>query len=688
MAELTFLRDLAVVMAVSAIITVLFHLLRQPVVLGYLVAGVIIGPHTPPFSLVTDLQIIHTLAELGIVLLLFSLGLEFNLKKLRQVGAVAVLAAVLEIFFMLWLGYATGQFFGWGVVDSLFLGALLSISSTTIIVQVLRETAQICEQFAQIILGILVVEDIAAIILLVVLSGLATAGTITLSAAGWALLRVCLFMVTVLLVGIVTVPRLLAFVARFQRSEMLTITVLGLAFGLAVGGAHLGFSVALGAFLMGAIMAEASEVHLIVERIEPIREMFTAVFFVATGMLLEPALIAELWGVILLLTVVTVVGKLVSCSAGVFLAGYPGQMALPVGLGMAQIGEFSFIIANLGRTSGVTSGALYPIAVALSTVTTLLTPYLLRSAHPIAAALTRLSPRPLVTFATFYTAWVRRLTTRAPHAERVVRGVLIRLLLYLAVALSLFVVTWGSVPPLVRLLPTIIPRQQEVLQWSSAAAVALPFLFLLSRTLEQLVRSLTPTLLPHRSQEGSEPVQFLRHTLLFVFSWLAAVVILAVTSPILPALVPLAVVGLGLLASSYVFWESLTRFHAHIEDVLGTLSGERAPSETAVPAAEQTGRAAVTELLRERYGLAAQTDDFIVPFSPTALNRSIQTLGLRTWTGATLIAIYRDPEQIMIPHPDTVLLPGDVLVLLGEQEQLAAAIRFLSDLATQPLEGS
>jgi K+:H+ antiporter len=688
MAEVTFLRDLAVVMAASAVITILFHFLRQPVVLGYLVAGVIVGPHTPPFALVTDLHTIHTLAELGIVLLLFSLGLEFNLQKLRQVGAVAVLAASLEIFFMLWLGYTTGQLFGWSVTDSLFLGALLSISSTTIIVQVLRETGQMGEPFAPIILGILVVEDIAAIIILVVLSGLATAGTMTIGAAAWALLRVCSFVVTVLLVGLVTIPRLLSFVAGFARSEMLTITVLGLAFGLAVWGAHLGFSVALGAFLMGAIMAEAPEAHLIAQKIEPIREMFTAVFFVATGMLLDPALMGELWSVILILTVVTVVGKLVSCSAAVFLAGYSADIALPVGLGMAQIGEFSFIIANLGRTSGVTSGVLYPLAVALSSVTTLLTPYLLRSARSIAAALTRFSPRPLGTFATFYTAWVTRLTTRMPHTERVVQGLLLRLVLYLAVALSLFVVTWSSVRPLVRMLPGIIPRQQEVLQWGSAAAVALPFLFLLSRTLEQLVRSITPTLLPHLRQEGSEPVQFLRHTLLFVCSWLAAVVILAVTSPILPALVPLAVVGLGLLASTYVFWESLTRFHAHIEAVLGTLSGERAPTETTLPSAEQFGRAAVTELLRERYGLAVQTEDFIVPFSPTALNQPIQTLGLRTWSGASIIAIYRDPEQILIPQPDTVLLPGDVLVLLGEEEQLVAALRFLSDLATQPLRVS
>ncbi|MGH7830614.1 MAG: cation:proton antiporter, partial [Candidatus Binatia bacterium] len=428
MIELTFLRDLAVVMAISAATTVLFHLLRQPVVLGYIVAGVIIGPHTPPFSFVTDLHSIHTLAELGVLLLLFSIGLEFDLRKLRRVGGVAFLAAILEILLMIWLGYSAGRLLGWGEMDSLFLGAILSISSTTIIVQVLMETGQLREQFAQIILGILIVEDIAAIMILVVLSSLATAGTITFVDVGGAFLNVCIFMAVALGVGYLLIPRLVTFVARFKRSEMLTVTVLGLAFGLAVLGAHLGFSVALGAFLMGAIVAESEEAHQIVERIEPIREMFSAVFFVATGMLLDPKILADLWGAVLFITAITVVGKIVSCSFATFLGGYPGRVALPVGLGMAQIGEFSFIIANLGRSAGVTSGILYPIAVAVSSLTTFLTPYLLRSAHAVTELLSRFSPRPLVTFATFYTAWLSRLTDHASGSQEV-RARFLRLML-------------------------------------------------------------------------------------------------------------------------------------------------------------------------------------------------------------------------------------------------------------------
>jgi len=684
MTELTFLNDLAVVMAVSAATTVLFHLWRQPVVLGYIVAGVIIGPHTPPFSFVTDLHSIHTLAELGILLLLFSIGLEFDLKKLRQVGGVAILAALLEILLMIWLGYSTGRFLGWNQMDSLFLGAILSISSTTIIVQVLMETGQLRETFAQIILGILIVEDIVAIFIMVILSSLATAGTIALVDVGWALLRVSAFMVAALLAGHLLVPRLLAFVAAFKRSEMLTVTVLGLAFGLAVLGGHLGFSVALGAFLMGAIVAESEQAHHIVERIGPIREMFTAIFFVATGMLLDPKLLVDLWGAVLIITIITIVGKIISCSFGTFLAGYPGQVALPVGMGMAQIGEFSFIIANLGRTSGVTGPTLYPIAVAVSSITTFFTPYLLRSARRATALLGYLSPRPLVTFATFYTAWLSRLTERASNFHRL-RSLFLRLIFYLAATVTLFVATWKGILPLLRRLPSMLPEHTELLQWGIAAAVALPFLFMLGRTLEALSQNITASLRQRPQDKALSEAGLVRNSLRFVFGWVAAVFVLAAGAPLLPPLVPLVIVIVGLLITTFFFWGSLVRFHARVEGLLGTFGSTKPANDSAADPSQWEGRRAVTELLSNRYGPEVQTEDFVVPLYPTAVNQAIQTLSLRTTTGASIIAICRDSDQVLVPQLDTVILTGDVLLLLGEKEQLQAALRYLTELCRQKI---
>ncbi|HWO43650.1 MAG TPA: cation:proton antiporter [Candidatus Eisenbacteria bacterium] len=685
MEELTFLRDLAVVMAVSAATTVVFHVLRQPVVLGYIVAGVIIGPHTPPFSFVTDFHTIHTLAELGVILLLFSLGLEFDLRKLQRVGGVAVLAAVLEILLMIWLGYSVGRLLGWSEMDSLFLGALLSISSTTIIVQVLMETGQLREPFAQIILGILIVEDIAAIIILVILSGLATAGTITALDVGWALLNVTLFMIAALVAGYLAIPRLIAFVSGFGRSEMLTVTVLGLAFGLAALGAQLGFSVALGAFLMGAIVAESPQAHEVVERIGPIREMFTAVFFVATGMLLDPKLLLDIWGVVLFLTVITVVGKIASCSFGTFLAGYPGAVAIPVGLGMAQIGEFSFIIANLGRSAGVTSPILYPITVAVSSLTTFFTPYLLRSAQPLAGVLTRLSPRPLVTFATFYTAWLSRLTDRA-SGSRAVRGEILRLLLYLAATVAVFVVVWKVSRPVAERLPPLMPRQIELLPWTIAAVAALPLLFLIGRTLESLTRDVTASLTRRITPDARSQTGLVRNSVRFLFGWIAAIFLLAAGTPVLPPLVPLAVVILGLLATTLFFWEALVQFHRQVESLFKTM-GMPPEEKGRPPAAPQQGRDQITQLLGEHYGPEVQTEDFVVPVQPTAVNQTIRNLALRASTGASIIAIYRGSDPALIPQLDTVILPGDVLLLLGGKQELEAALRYLGELCRQKTPG-
>jgi CPA2 family monovalent cation:H+ antiporter-2 len=678
MTELTFLRDLALVMAVSAATTVLFHLLRQPVVLGYIVAGVIIGPHTPPFAFVTDLHTIQTLAELGVLLLLFSLGLEFDLRKLRRVGGVALLAGILEILMMIWLGYSAGRILGWGEMDSLFLGALLSISSTTLIVQVLMETGQMKELFAQIILGILLVEDIVAILILVLLSGLANAGTVSFLDVGWALLRLFGFMVAALTVGYLLVPRLIAFVARFRRSEMLTVTVLGLAFGLAALGAYFGFSIALGAFLMGAIVAESKAAHQVVQRIGPIREMFTAVFFVATGMLLDPRVVPDLWGVVAFITFITMAGKIVGCSFGTFVAGYPGHVAVPVGIGMAQIGEFSFIIANLGRTTGVTGAALYPIAVIVSSMTAFLTPNLLRSAHTLTALLARCSPRPVLTFATFYTAWLSRLTDRSAGSGKV-QNMSLRLIFYLAATVALFVAAWSGTRWVAQALPPVVSRQTELLQWGVAALVSLPFLFIIGRSLEALTQEVLTSLL--RKPRGADSTQsgLVRNALRFVFGWIAAVFVLAAGTPVLPPIVPLVTVVCGLLAATFFLWESLLRFHTQVEALLTSLGGP-APGAGTMAASEWQGRREVTRLLSDEYGPEVRTEDFVVPFHSTALNQTIQLLGLRTLTGVSIIAIYRDPDQILVPQTETVILPGDVLLLLGEREQLDAALRHLTQL--------
>ena len=333
MHEVTFLQDLAIVMIVAGLVTVLFHRLKQPVVLGYIIAGVIIGPHTPPFPLIADEETIRTLSELGVILLMFSLGLEFSLRKLREVGATALIAALSAIFLMIWAGYALGSAFGWNSMDSIFLGAILSISSTTIVIKTLEDLGKTKEKFARLIFGILIVEDILAIVMIALLSGFATTGSFTPADLGMTVLKLASFLVTLLLVGLIIVPRLLDYVAKFKSNEMLLVSVLGLCFGVSLLAVKLNYSVALGAFLIGAIIAEARQIHRIEALLEPVRDMFSAVFFVSIGLLINPALIWEHAVPIVIITAVVVVGQAVTCSFGTFVAGNDMRTSLRVGHG-------------------------------------------------------------------------------------------------------------------------------------------------------------------------------------------------------------------------------------------------------------------------------------------------------------------------------------------------------------------
>src|SRR6478735_1135240 len=286
-----FLKDLAVIMVVAGCTTLVFHRLRQPVVLGYILAGLLIGPHTPPFALITSEETIRSFADLGVVLLMFSLGLEFSLRRLREVGVAALVATGVEVMLMLWAGYELGRWFGWRTMDALFLGAMMAISSTMLVLRAIHEAGQKQERFARLVFGILVIEDVIAIVLIALLSGIAITGAVEPGRALATLGRLGLFIVVALILGLLLLPRLIDHVAATGRSEMLLVTSLGICFVAALLAAAAGFSVALGGFVAGAIVAEANSVRRVEHLIEPVRDMFGALFFVAIGMLIQPDLL-------------------------------------------------------------------------------------------------------------------------------------------------------------------------------------------------------------------------------------------------------------------------------------------------------------------------------------------------------------------------------------------------------------
>ncbi len=485
----SFLHDLAIIMLVAGIVTVIFHRLHQPVVLGYIIAGLILGPHTPPVSFIHDETTVKTLAELGVIFLMFSLGLEFSVRRLLRTGATALIAACAEIVLMILVGFEIGRFFGWRPIDALFLGAMLAISSTTIIIKALDELGMKKEPFAQTIFGILIIEDILAIGILALLSGLAVTGSIHTLGIITTLGKLLVFLVSSLVIGILIVPKLISHVARKHSKEMLLITVLGLCFGFCILVIKLDYSVALGAFLIGAIMAEAREIKQIEKLIMPLTNMFSAIFFVSIGLLVDPKIIVQYAVPIAVITIAVIIGKVFICSFSVFLAGRDGKTALRVGMGLAQIGEFSFIIATLGIKLNVTSAFLYPIIVTVSAITTFLTPWLIKLADPLSISLAKHMPKRISHVFTTYTNWLQTMPyeEKKIHLRRAIKKIILQLFINLILITGIFIV--GSYIAH-QMADTIFPSTTLPIRkawiWGLCLTCSMPFLIAIYQKLKGL----------------------------------------------------------------------------------------------------------------------------------------------------------------------------------------------------------
>ncbi|AIZ34996.1 cation:proton antiporter [Pseudomonas parafulva] len=582
MHAISFIQDLAVIMLVAGVVTILFHRLRQPVVLGYIVAGFIIGPHTPPFGLIHDEDTIKTLAELGVIFLMFCLGLEFSLRKLFKVGATAFIAAFLEIVLMIWIGFEIGRWFGWNTMDSLFLGAILAISSTTIIVKALNDLKMKNERFAQLIFGVLIVEDILGIGIIALLSGIAVSGSVSSGEVFSTVGKLSLFMIVALVIGILLVPRLLAYVAKFESNEMLLITVLGLCFGFCLLVVKLEYSMVLGAFLIGAIMAESRQLLKIERLIEPVRDLFSAIFFVAIGLMIDPHVLVEYAWPIVVITLAVVLGKMLSCGMGAFIAGNDGRTSLRVGMGLSQIGEFSFIIAALGMTLQVTSDFLYPVAVAVSAITTLLTPYLIRAADPLSIRLGKVVPQRLSRVLSLYGEWLRSIQ---PQGEGAMLAAMIRrILLQVGVNLALVIAIFFSGGYFAVRIGAWLSEwigdvgQQKALIWGAALLLSLPFLIAAYRKLKALSMLLAE--MGVKPEMAGRHTQRVRRVIAEVIPLLSLLVIFlllsALSASILPTSELLLIIAVVAAVVVALLWRWFVRMHTRMQvALLETLENSR-----------------------------------------------------------------------------------------------------------------
>ena len=384
MAELpNLVEDLALILVVAGVVTLVFKRLKQPLVLGYIVAGFLVSPHMPYTASVVDMASIHLWADIGVMFLLFSLGLDFSFKKILKMGASPIISVVSIIFFMSILGMGVGQLFGWSRMDCIFLGGMLAMSSTTIIYKAFDDLGLRQQQFASLVMSVLILEDILAIVMMVMLSAIASGTGASGGQLLGSILKIVFFLVLWLVVGIFAVPLFLRSVRKLINDEVLLVVALGLCCAMAVFSTKVGFSSAFGAFIMGSILAETVEAEHIERLVEPVKNLFGAIFFVSVGMLVDPQILMDYALPIALLVLTIIVGQAVLGSFSFILGGESLKSAMRCGFSMAQIGEFSFIIASLGLSLGVIGNFLYPVVVAVSVITTFLTPYMIRLATPV-----------------------------------------------------------------------------------------------------------------------------------------------------------------------------------------------------------------------------------------------------------------------------------------------------------------
>jgi len=675
-----FLEALTIVLCTAGVTTLLFKRLRQPVVLGYIVAGLIVSPHVP-IPIVANKDVVHTLSELGVILLMFSLGLEFSLRKLFQVGPTAGLTAIIQSSFMVWLGFLVGRAFGWTTLECIFTGAIIAISSTTIIARAFDEQ-RIQGKLRDLVVGILIVEDLIGILLMALLTALASDGNLSFTTLASSGARLSAFLIGLIAVGLLVVPRLIRMALRLGSPETTLVASVGICFAGALLAHTFGYSVALGAFVAGSMIAESGEGKAIEHVVQPVRDLFAAIFFVSVGMLIDPQVIAEHWVAVAVLVPVVIVGKVLGVSLGAFLAGNGTRTSIQSGMSLAQIGEFSFIIAGLGLALHATGQHLYPIAVAVSAITTLTTPWLIKLADPVASYVDRKLPRSLQTYAGLYGSWIEQIRSgpRAKTAGSAVRRLALLLLLDGLLLTSVIVGAALSAESLVELASSwfaLEPASARTLVICAAVAVATPFgigaLRIARRLGVLLAEAAFPTARVGTTDLAAAPRRALVVTLQLAVILLLGLPLLAVSQPLLPGWpVPAALAAL-LLVLGFFLWRSAADLHGHVR------AGAQVLAEALLAQARKGGSEREDQALEQvRALLPGLGEPVAVRLEPgcAAVGKTLSELRLRGRTGASVLAIARGGDTVA-PTADVVLQSDDVLAVAGTQEAVRAARELL-----------
>ena len=656
--ELNLVRDLAVILVSAGVFTIISKALKQPLILGYIIAGFLVGPHISWFPGISSEETVHQWSEIGIIFLMFGLGLEFSFKKLLKVGSSALVTAGSKFLGVFVLGFVAGQAMGWTTMESIFLGGLLSMSSTMVVLKSYEDMKLKDKPWAGMVFGTLVVEDLIAILLMVLLSTMAVSNRFAGGEMLMNLAKLAFFLILWFLVGIFVIPTLLKRARRFLSDEILLIVSIGLCFGMVALAEAVGFSSALGAFVMGSILAETIESEHIERLVAPIKDLFGAVFFVSVGMMVAPAVIAEHWLTILVITLIVMLSHILFAGAGILMTGGGLQNAVNTGFSLAQLGEFGFIIAGVGVSLGVMRDFIYPVIIAVSVVTTFTTPYMIKLAGPTHRWLQRALPDRWV--ARLDTAEQSTRTTAAEQSEwkRLLKAYFLRILLYGVILLAIMIGSKQFLEPLAdRLFPHWSPFLHNLTVVIVTLLVMAPFLYGLAISSGSINASASKLLAEKPANKW--PIAGLVLTRTFIAISLILSVIASHFHLAGWAVVLLIVGGFVFILLAR---RTMHRYSALEQRFLSNLNEKEE--------AERRRRPVTTSVRDKMAGYDVHLELLEVSPDSAFAGQALKEIPFRAETGANLIKIQRGSQSITIPSGDVRIFPNDKLLAVGTTEQI------------------
>ena len=670
--ELNLVRDLAVILVSAGAFTIISKALKQPLILGYILAGFLVGPHISWFPGITSEETVHQWSEIGIIFLMFGLGLEFSFKKLLKVGSSALVTAGSKFLGVFVLGFVTGQAMGWTAMESIFLGGLLSMSSTMVVLKSYDDMGLKGRPWAGMVFGTLVVEDLIAILLMVLLSTMAVSHQFAGGEMLFNLAKLAFFLILWFLVGIYVIPSVLKRARRFLNDEILLIVSIGLCFGMVALAEAVGFSSALGAFVMGSILAETIESEHIERLVSPIKDLFGAIFFVSVGMMVAPAVIAEHWLTILIITLLVMLSHILFAGAGILMTGGGLRNAVHTGFSLAQLGEFGFIIAGVGVTLGVMRQFIYPVIIAVSVITTFTTPYMIKLAEPAYGGLLKLLPE----------RWIARLdapeqksrSTAVEQSEwkKLLRAYFLRIVLYGVVIVAIMIGSKQFLEPLAtRLFPDWTPFIHNLVLVAVTLLVMSPFLYGMAISSGSINAHASKLLAEKNANKWPLAGLVLTRTFLAISMILS---VIASHFDLAGWAVVLIIVGgfVFVIASR----SSIHRYSALEQRFLNNLNEKEEAERKRHP---------ITNSVRKKMaGYDVHLELLDVSPDSIFIGKQLKEIPFRAETGANLIKIQRGSQSITIPSGDMRIFPYDKLLAVGTTTQIDALRAMLSQSDAQP----